>query len=175
MVTAEGLTKEEVATDLLTGRAFAYENFDPTGSEPDNFDKAFQSDLMLSLLGTTHLQDTIGWVEAPGFDLLAACDHGIRGVLALCTAAVISFFCVSPTTLTTLQQLERALKLAEEGRLGVIVDQEALTEGQEAVDAHPVRGMRMNHKQPRMLNQATGKASTKGTAFSHQNWGSQTG
>ncbi|KAN0088048.1 hypothetical protein V8E55_006669 [Tylopilus felleus] len=157
MVTAEGLTKEEVATDLLTGRAFAYENFDPTGSEPNNFDKAFQSDLMLSLLGTTHLQDTVGWVEAPGFDLLAACDHGIRGVLALCTAA-----------------LERALKLAE-GRLGVIVDQEALTEGQEAVDAHPVRGMRMNRKQPRMLNQATGKASTKGTAFSHQNWGSQTG
>jgi len=69
-------------------------------------------------------------------------------------------------------QLERALKLAQEGRLDVIVKEEAQTE---AVDTHPTRGIRTSRKQPRTLNQATGKMSTKGSAFSHQNWGGQTG
>ncbi|KAH0838764.1 hypothetical protein J3R83DRAFT_7139 [Lanmaoa asiatica] len=146
----QGLTKEALSTLLLKRRAFAYEDFDPT-----DHSKAFQSSFVLSLLGTTHLQDTIGWVEVPGLDLLAKCDHGIRGVLSLCTAA-----------------LERALKLGEEGRLEVIVNQEAEM-GQEALDTHPTRGIRTSRKQPRSLNHATGKLSTKGTAFSQQNWGSQ--
>lgn len=76
-------TREEVATDLLTLQAFAYEDFIPTDRQ-----KAFWSPLILSLLGTTHLQDTHGWVEVPGLDLQGKCDHGIRGVLALCTVAV---------------------------------------------------------------------------------------
>ncbi|KAG6371948.1 hypothetical protein JVT61DRAFT_8962 [Boletus reticuloceps] len=151
----EGLTKEALATLLLKGRAFAYADFDPT-----DHSKAFQSDLILSLLGMTHLQDTIGWVEVPGLDLLQKCDHGIRGVLSLCTAA-----------------LERALKLAEEGRLETTVNRDSETQAsQEALDANPAptRSIRANRKQPRTLNHATGKLSTKGSAFSHQNWGGQT-
>lgn len=77
------MTKEDLATHLMTLRAFAYEDFDPSDRS-----KAFQSPLIFALLGTTHMQDTIGWVEVPGFDMLAKCDHGIRGVLALCMAAV---------------------------------------------------------------------------------------
>jgi len=36
------------------------------------------------------------------------------------------------------------------------------------------RGKQSNIKQPRSLNKASGKVSTKGVAFSHQNWGGQT-
>lgn len=70
-------------------------------------------------------------------------------------------------------QLERALKLAQEGRLDVIVNEPEAQEAQ--VDVHPTRGIRTNRKQPRTLNQATGKMSTKDSAFSHHNWGGQTG
>lgn len=84
---SEEISKEDVATNLLTLRAFAYEDFDPSDAS-----KAFHSPLIYSLLGTTHLQDTLGWVEVPGLDLLAKCDHGIKGVLALCTAAVSKIF-----------------------------------------------------------------------------------
>lgn len=64
--------------------------------------------------------------------------------------------------------------MAQEGHLDVVVDEPE--EAQEAiqVDAHSTRGMRTNRKQPRVWNQVTGKMSTKGSAFSHQNWGGQT-
>ncbi|KAH0837813.1 hypothetical protein J3R83DRAFT_6018, partial [Lanmaoa asiatica] len=75
----EGITAMQMATQLLQGQAFAYEKFDST-DQPS----AFQSPPLLELLGLTHLQDTIGWVDVPGLDLPLKCDHGIRGVLALC-------------------------------------------------------------------------------------------
>ncbi|KAN0082911.1 hypothetical protein V8E55_008706 [Tylopilus felleus] len=134
----QGLTKEQLASHLLEDRRFAYKGFDIESM-------AFQSSLLLLLLGSTHLHDTAGWVEVPEMDLLAKCDHGIKGVLALCTAA-----------------LERALTLVQEGRLDTVVDEEA--------QAAAVAGQ----EQPLSLNQATGKLSTKGSAFSHQNWGGHT-
>ncbi|KAN0096961.1 hypothetical protein V8E55_001407, partial [Tylopilus felleus] len=170
----------------LVYRRFIYEGFDIESM-------AFQSSLLLTLLGFTHLHDTaiskttlvcavckvlemgdlsvemavqtvqtrvvllmVGWVEVPGMDLLAKCDHGIKGVLALCTAA-----------------LEHALTLVQEGRLDTVVDEEAqvaTVARQEVVDTS-IRSIRSNRKQPLSLNQATGKLSTKGSAFSHQNWG----
>ena len=68
-------------------------------------------------------------------------------------------------------QLECALKLAQDGQLDVVVNQEA----QEAAsDTHPTRGIRTNRRLLQTRNQATGKLSTKGSAFSYQNWGGQT-
>ncbi|KAH0834699.1 hypothetical protein J3R83DRAFT_10226 [Lanmaoa asiatica] len=140
----EGITAMQMATQLLQGQAFAYEKFDST-DQPS----AFQSPPLLELLGLTHLQDTIGWVDIPGLDLPSKCDHGIRGVLTLCTAAI-----------------ERAFQLAAIGKLEIAQNQ---GDGEE-----PTVSSRCNQKQPQTLNKATGKSSTKGTAFLLQNWGSQT-
>ena len=71
-------------------------------------------------------------------------------------------------------QLEHALTLVQEGRLDTVVDEEAqvaTVARQEVVDTF-IRSIRSNRKQPLSLNQATGKLSTKGSAFSHQNWSS---
>ena len=63
------------------------------------------------------------------------------------------------------------MKLAQDRQLDIVVDQEA----QEAAsDTHPTRGIWTNCRLLRTQNQATGKLSTKGSAFSHQNWGGQT-
>ena len=130
----QGLTKEQLTSHLLEDRRFIYEGFDIESM-------AFQSSLLLTLLGFTHLHDTaiskttlvcavckvlemgdlsvemavqtvqtrvvllmVGWVEVPGMDLLAKCDHEIKGVLALCTAAV-TVFLSSPTFLVTFTTL----------------------------------------------------------------------
>ncbi|KAG9312036.1 hypothetical protein JVU11DRAFT_7315 [Chiua virens] len=155
---AKGLTTEDLATNLLTLRAFAYEDFNASDAS-----KAFRSPLIHNLLATTHLQDTIGWVEVPGLDLLAKCDHGIKGVLALCTAA-----------------LECALQLAEGGQLQVdsittkVEDSEAQTVQKSDIDVDPTSGNWTNWKQELLMNGKTGRRSRKGTAFSYQNWGWQT-
>ena len=53
-----------------------------------------------------------GW-KSLEMDLLAKCDHGIKGVLALCTVAVSKLSYGVQMTYTL--QLEHALTLAQEG------------------------------------------------------------
>ena len=77
------LTMVQVAAKLLENWVFAYENFDST-DQPSTF----QSPPLLQLLSLIHLQDTLGWIDIPGLDLLLKCNHRVRGVLALCTAVV---------------------------------------------------------------------------------------
>ena len=78
---------ESIAIQLLTRHAFAYKELKVAGPS-----EAFMSPLILSLLGLTHLQDTLGWVEVPGLNLDAKCDHGIKGVLVLCTVVASTNF-----------------------------------------------------------------------------------
>ena len=78
---------ESIVTQLLTGHVFVYKELKVAGPS-----EAFMSPLILSLLGLTHLQDTLGWVEVPGLNLDAKCNYGIKGVLALCTVAVSTNF-----------------------------------------------------------------------------------
>ena len=52
------------------------------------------------------------------------------------------------------------------GKLEITQDQD---NGEE-----PIASSLCNQKQPQTVNKATGKSSTKGTAFSLQNWGGQT-
>lgn len=158
----EEITTTEMAVQLLEDRAFAYKDFDSTDKL-----SAFQSPPLLRLLGLTHLQDTAGWVDVPGLDLPSKCNYGVTGALALCTAAVCTdFFGYRSTKLTTSQQLERAFQLAATGKLDITQNQD---DGEELTISS-----RYNQRQPRTLNKATGKSSTKGTAFSLQNWGGQT-
>ena len=70
-------------TCLLSKQAFAYDSFEVAGPL-----EAFMSPLILFLLKTTHLQDTLGWMEVPGLNLNAKYNHGIKEMLALCTVAV---------------------------------------------------------------------------------------
>ncbi|KAG9310565.1 hypothetical protein JVU11DRAFT_9118 [Chiua virens] len=139
----EGQTTEEYAEELVADLTFAYEDFDP--KRP--WEKAFQSSLLLSVFATTHLQDTIGWVNIPGLDLHTKHDRGVKGALALCAAAV-----------------ERALRLASAGKLKLTVRAENLRQG-------PLLD---GGEDEDLGSRDDGKVSTKGAAFSQQNWGTQT-
>lgn len=80
---SEALTMQELAATLLEDLSFPYEDFDSSCPE-----KAFRSIHVLNLLGSTHLQQTYGWVDIPSLDLRSKWVHGVKGALALCTAAV---------------------------------------------------------------------------------------
>ena len=76
---------ESTMTKLLTRHTFvfAYKDLEVAGPS-----KAFMSSLILSLLGSTHLQDTLRWVEISELDLDVKYDYRIKRVLAFCTITV---------------------------------------------------------------------------------------
>ncbi|KAF8546893.1 hypothetical protein OG21DRAFT_1490725 [Imleria badia] len=145
---------QHLAAFLLEDLSFAYEDFESTCP-----DKAFQSFLLLDLLGPAHMQQTCGWVDISDLDLLSKYVHGVRGAIALCTAV-----------------LERTFKLAVDGRLEKIA---SIADEEDPIDKEisrevPSTGKWSNKQLPRILNKATRKESTKSIVFSHENWGGHT-
>ena len=77
----------KICRELLDGFTFLYEDFDPANSE-----NAFQSHFLLQLLAHGHLRPCIGCPDIPKLDTENLKEHGIKGVLSLCCAAVCYSF-----------------------------------------------------------------------------------
>ena len=73
-----------MATKLFNNFAFLCENID----EP-SFDGRFRSPFLVELLGTTHLNDIVGYVNVPQWDTKGlAAGKDMAGVLGMASAAV---------------------------------------------------------------------------------------
>jgi hypothetical protein len=78
---------EELAKFLLAEYAFLYE-------DTEALDKAtiYHSPFMLQLVGTTHLQATIGHADVPELKTSALAEKGIIGVVSICAVVVCWVF-----------------------------------------------------------------------------------
>lgn len=132
---------DKLAKYLLTKYVFLYK-------DTEALDKAtiYCSPFMLQLVGTAHLQATIGHAVIPELETSALTEKGIVGVVSICAAA-----------------LERALTLISNGDINV----------EDVLVAVPAQ-RRLMMKTPKVLNKATGKETWTIHAFSVSNWGSQT-
>ncbi|KAG2745187.1 hypothetical protein P692DRAFT_20742294, partial [Suillus brevipes Sb2] len=137
----EDLDLEGLAKYLLAKYAFLY-------ADTETLDKAtiYRSPFMLQLVGTAHLQATIGHADVPELKTGALVEKGIIGVVSICAAA-----------------LERALTLISNNDINV----------EDVLAAGPAQRRSMV-RAPKVLNKATGKETWTIHAFSVSNWGSQT-
>jgi hypothetical protein len=78
---------EGLAKYLLAKYAFLY-------ADTETLDKAtiYRSPFMLQLVGTAHLQATIGHADVPELKTGALVEKGIIGVVSICVAAVCRGF-----------------------------------------------------------------------------------
>lgn len=149
---------DELAKYLLTKYAFLYE-------DTEALDKAtiYRSPFMLQLVGTAHLQATIGHADIPELKTSALAEKGIIGVVSICAAAVCKVFFSDLSDVPLCLQLERALTLISNGDINV----------EDVLAAVPAQ-RRLMMKTPKVLNKATGKETWTIHAFSVSNWGPQT-
>ncbi|KAG1734436.1 uncharacterized protein EDB91DRAFT_1084090 [Suillus paluster] len=131
----------ELVGYLLTDYAFLYE-------DPDTLDKGttYRSPFMPQLIGTAHLQATIGHADVPELKTGTLAKNGIVGVIAISVAA-----------------LEHALMLIKIGCINI----------EDVLAAGPAQ-CRFMVKTPKVLNKATRKKTWTANAFSVNNWGSKT-
>jgi len=77
----------KICCELLDGFTFLYENFDPANSE-----NALWSHFLLQLLAHGHFHPCIGCPDILKLNTENLKEHGIKGVLSLCCAAVCYSF-----------------------------------------------------------------------------------
>lgn len=106
-------------TELLKNNSYLYKDLNASESK-----KAFHSNFIIHLLAMTYIPSIKGHVHVEGIDTIVPLYSSIKGILDLCSAAVVLFFCMKQFIDSYFEkQIKRRLQFIS------VVELEALIKG----------------------------------------------